>query len=138
MCPDVSAMAGNHAQALALAASTFSVPGYIVMPTISTPSKIAGTKHYTDHIIFSGSTSQERESKVEEVIKETGAILVPPYDHPDIILGQGTAARELQEQYEEILSNDRGPNSASISSESKRGQCTPMAEWTSSQRSTTN
>jgi threonine dehydratase len=138
MCPDVSAMPGNHAQALALAASTFSIPGYIVMPTISTPSKIAGTQHYTDHIIFSGSTSQEREAKVEEIIKETGAILVPPYDHPDIILGQGTIARELQEQYEDIISSNKEANSTSLNSESETGKGTPMAEWTSSQRSKTN
>jgi threonine dehydratase len=93
---------GNHAQALALAASTFEVPAYIVMPTISTPSKIQGTKMYTDNVIFSGSTSVEREAKVEEVRKETGAILVPPYDHPDIILGQGTVGKEIWEQHAEL------------------------------------
>jgi threonine dehydratase len=95
----MKAAAGNHAQALALAASTFSIPSYIIMPFISTPSKIAGTQTYTDHVIFSGSTSQEREEKVEEVIRDTGAILAPPYDHPDIMLGQGTTALELHQQY---------------------------------------
>ena len=89
---------GNHAQALALAASTFQVPAYIVMPSISTPSKISGTRTYTPHVIFSGSTSQEREAKVAEVIERTGAILVPPYDHPDIILGQATVGLELYQQ----------------------------------------
>lgn len=95
----VTHSSGNHAQALALAAYTFQVPAYIVMPTISTPSKISGTQAYTDHVIFSGSTSQEREAVVEDVIKKTGAILVPPYDHPDIQLGQGTAAYEMDQQY---------------------------------------
>jgi threonine dehydratase len=90
---------GNHAQALALAASTFSIPSYIVMPKISTPSKIAGTRLYTPNVIFSGSTSTEREAVTATIIKEKGAILVPPYDHPDIILGQGTAALELEEQF---------------------------------------
>ena len=103
---------GNHAQALALAASTFNVPAYIVMPTISTPSKIAGTQHYTEHVIFSGSTSQEREAKVEEVMNETGAILVPPYDHPDIILGQGTTALELDEQYRRMIRSEKGEEPA--------------------------
>jgi threonine dehydratase len=70
------------------------------MPTISTPSKIAGTQMYTDKVYFSGSTSQEREQVVKEVFTETGAILVPPYDHPDIMLGQGTAALEMQDQYD--------------------------------------
>ena len=73
------------------------------MPSISTPSKIAGTKLYTENVIFSGSTSVEREAKVEEVIKSTGAILVPPYDHGDIILGQGTTGLEMQQQFIELL-----------------------------------
>ncbi|KAI1609064.1 threonine dehydratase [Exophiala viscosa] len=94
----VTHSSGNHAQALALAASTFNIPSYIVMPKISTPSKIAGTKLYTSNVIFSGSTSQEREAVVADVIEEHGAILVPPYDHPDIILGQGTVGLELEEQ----------------------------------------
>ncbi|WWC62353.1 uncharacterized protein I303_104949 [Kwoniella dejecticola CBS 10117] len=95
----VTHSSGNHAQALALAASHFAIPAHIVMPTISTPSKIAGTRTYTPNIYFSGSTSDEREGVVREVISKTGAVLVPPYDHPDIILGQGTTALELEEQY---------------------------------------
>lgn len=94
---------GNHAQALALAARTMGVPAHIVMPIISTPSKIAATKSYGAKVIFSGSTSTEREAAVEEVIKETGARLVPPYDHPDIMLGQGTLGIELQEQVERMI-----------------------------------
>lgn len=97
---------GNHAQALALAAKTFGVPAHIVMPKISTPSKISGTQSQGANVIFSGSTSDEREAVVAEVIKETGAILVPPYDHPDIMLGQGTQALELQTQVEELLNVD--------------------------------
>ena len=89
---------GNHAQALALAASEFGIPAHIVMPSISTPSKIAGTKAYTDMVYFSGSTSTEREAVVAEVMEKTGSILVPPYDHPDIMLGQGTAALEMDEE----------------------------------------
>jgi len=73
------------------------------MPKISTPSKIAATKGYGAKIIFSGSTSTEREAVVEEVIKETGARLVPPYDHPDIMLGQGTLGIELQEQVARMI-----------------------------------
>jgi threonine dehydratase len=108
------------------------------MPTISTPSKIAGTQKYTDHIIFSGSTSQERESKVEEVIKKTGAILVPPYDHPDIILGQGTAALELQEQYEELVSKDTAGSSTTFNHDSATNCGTPMGNWISGEQSKTN
>ncbi|CAG8977021.1 hypothetical protein HYALB_00008879 [Hymenoscyphus albidus] len=99
----VTHSSGNHAQALALAAKTMGIPAHIVMPTISMPSKIAATQGYGAKVIFSGSTSVEREAKVEEVIKETGATLVPPYDHPDIILGQGTLGIELQEQASEMI-----------------------------------
>ncbi|KAL9012533.1 MAG: hypothetical protein Q9173_002706 [Seirophora scorigena] len=97
---------GNHAQALALAAHTHGIKAYIVMPTISTPSKIAATKGYGAEVIFSGSTSQEREAVVEDVIKRTGATLVPPYDHPNIILGQGTMAVELEQQVQELVKDD--------------------------------
>ena len=97
------ANAGNHAQALSLAARTMGIPAYIVMPTISTPSKIAATRGYGAKVIFSGSTSVEREAVVEKVMKETGARLVPPYDHPDIMLGQGTLGIEMQEQVERMI-----------------------------------
>jgi len=89
---------GNHAQALALAARTNGIPAHIVMPHISSPAKLAATAGYGARIIPSGSTSAEREEVTAKVIAETGATLVPPYDHPDIMLGQGTAGLELQEQ----------------------------------------
>ncbi|KAI1434276.1 tryptophan synthase beta subunit-like PLP-dependent enzyme [Xylaria sp. CBS 124048] len=99
----VTHSSGNHAQALALAARTNGIPAHIVMPTISAAPKIAATKGYGARVIFSGSTSVEREAVVEQVIKETGARLVPPYDHPDIILGQGTLGLELQEDARQII-----------------------------------
>lgn len=73
------------------------------MPTISTPSKIAATQGYGANVYFSGSTSDEREAVLRDVIKDTSAVLVPPYDHPDIILGQGTIALELEEQAKELI-----------------------------------
>ncbi|KAI6953682.1 hypothetical protein D0867_15600 [Hortaea werneckii] len=99
----VTHSSGNHAQALAFAAKTFAVPAHIVMPTISTPSKIAGTKSHGAEVVFSGSTSEEREKVTQGIIDRTGATLIPPYDHPDIILGAGTQALELEEQAMEIL-----------------------------------
>ncbi|KAF2260499.1 tryptophan synthase beta subunit-like PLP-dependent enzyme [Lojkania enalia] len=102
----VTHSSGNHAQALALAAKTFSIPAHIVMPSISTPSKIEGTRAQGATIHFSGSTSQEREAVVADVIKQTGATLVPPYNHPDIMLGQGTMALELVQQAEELIGKD--------------------------------
>jgi threonine dehydratase len=97
---------GNHAQALALAAKTLNVPAYIVMPRISTVSKIEGTKSYGAKVIFSGSTSTEREAVVAEVQTQTDAILVPPYDDFNIICGQGTTGLELDEQYRELVTRD--------------------------------
>lgn len=79
------------------------IPVTIVMPMISTPTKIAATKGYGAKVLFSGSTSEEREKVVNEVIEETGARLVPPYDHPDIMLGQGTLGLEFQDQVEKMM-----------------------------------
>ncbi|OAX85132.1 hypothetical protein ACJ72_00504 [Emergomyces africanus] len=104
----VTHSSGNHAQALALAASTLSVPAYIVMPTISTPSKIDGTRALGAKVIFSSSTSQEREAVVATIIAETGAILIPPYDHPDVALGQGTVAVEIDKQVQELVQKNAG------------------------------
>ncbi|KAJ5274433.1 hypothetical protein N7497_005037 [Penicillium chrysogenum] len=77
---------GNHAQALALAAFTLNIPAHIVMPSISTKSKIAGTRAYNARVLFSGSTEPERVAMVEGVIKETG-----------------TAGLELEKQVEDLL-----------------------------------
>lgn len=71
------------------------------MPQISTPSKIAGTKSHGAEVIFSGSTSVEREAVVAEIQAKTDAILVPPYDDFNIICGQGTTALELEAQFAE-------------------------------------
>ncbi|KAE8329377.1 tryptophan synthase beta subunit-like PLP-dependent enzyme [Aspergillus sergii] len=102
----VTHSSGNHAQALALASSTLNIPSYIVMPSISTTSKIEGTKAYATKVVFSGSTSTEREAVVAEVQSQTGAILVPPYDDFNIICGQGTTGLEIEEQYLELLAQN--------------------------------
>lgn len=105
----VTHSSGNHAQALALAARTAGMPAHIVMPKISAPPKVAATKGYGANVVFSGSTAAEREAVAAEVIASTGGRMVPPYDHPDIILGQGTAGLELQEQVAEAKATT--PNS---------------------------
>ncbi|KAK7028844.1 hypothetical protein VNI00_014857 [Paramarasmius palmivorus] len=99
----VTHSSGNHAQALAYAARTHGIPAHIIMPSISTPSKIAATKSYGANVVFSGSTAEERWKVASEVIEQTGARFIPPYDHPDIILGQGTLALELEEQVKELM-----------------------------------
>lgn len=104
----VTHSSGNHAQALALAAKESGITAHIVMPEISIPQKIAATKGYGANVIFSGSTSVEREAVADRVIAETGARLVPPYDHPDIMLGQGTMGLELQDQVKEMMAGKDG------------------------------
>lgn len=76
------------------------------MPSISTPLKIEATKGYGAEVIFSGSTGQERDAVADEVRRRTGAVYIPPDFHPDIILGQGTTALELEAQVQEMISND--------------------------------
>ena len=96
---------GNHAQALALAAKTRKIPAHIVMPTISTPSKMAATRGYGAHVHLSGSTSSEREAVLASVKDNTGATFIPPYDYLGTILGQGTVALELEQQVGEMTNH---------------------------------
>ncbi|KAI0971536.1 pyridoxal-phosphate dependent enzyme [Xylaria arbuscula] len=83
------------------------------MPAISAAPKIAATKGYGANVVFSGSTSVEREAVVAKVVEETGARLVPPYDHPDIVLGQGTLGLELLEDAEAIIAAAAGAEPSS-------------------------
>lgn len=83
------------------------------MPEISAPPKIAGTKGYGAKVIFSGSTAPEREATAQKVLAETGATFIPPYDHPDIILGQGTMGLEFQEQVAQLMSEKNSSSSSS-------------------------
>ncbi|KAJ6158002.1 putative serine racemase [Penicillium canescens] len=100
---------GNHAQALALAASTFNVPACIIMPSTSAPSKIASTQsHKMVSVMSGGSTFTECEAVVAEVQRKTNAIVVPSYDHADIITGQGTTALELSGQYAGLVAEKPG------------------------------
>lgn len=109
----VTHSSGNHAQALALAAREAGIPAHIIMPEISAPGKVAATKGYGANVVFSGSTSVEREAVAARVTAETGATLVPPYDHPDIVLGQGTMGLEFQDQVAELMAAESSSSSSS-------------------------
>ena len=87
------------------------------MPEISAPGKVAATRGYGANVVFSGSTSVEREAVAARVMAETGATLVPPYDHPDIILGQGTMGLEFQDQVAELMT--AGPGTGEGAEKSK-------------------
>ena len=86
---------GNHAQAIALAAKLRGVPAYIVMPTSAPQVKRDAVEGYGAQVIECEPTLAARESTAQRVIEQTGATFIHPYDHPKVIAGQGTAAREL-------------------------------------------
>jgi threonine dehydratase len=86
---------GNHAQALALAARLRGVPAHIVMPDNSPKVKVEAVRGYGGRIVFCRPTQAERERTLAEVVRDTGAAFVHPYDDARVIAGQATAAREL-------------------------------------------
>jgi threonine dehydratase len=89
---------GNHAAALSLAARMKGIPAYIVMPRTAPEIKIKAVKGYGGKITFCEPTLEARESTMKKVLEETGAVFIPPYNHFDIIAGQGTCAKELMEE----------------------------------------
>jgi threonine dehydratase/serine racemase len=91
----VTHSSGNHAQALALAARLRGIPAHVVMPRNATAVKRRAVEDYGGQIIDCEPTLAAREETVREVQARTGAVLIPPYNHPDIMSGQGTVAVEL-------------------------------------------
>lgn len=98
----VTHSSGNHAQALALAAKLRGIPAHIVMPSNATPVKRRAVEGYGGRVIECVPTLEAREATAAAVLAETGATLIPPYDHPDVIAGQGTTALELLEQVPDV------------------------------------
>ncbi len=89
---------GNHAQAVAIAAAWRGIPATLVMPTDAPTTKVEATRGYGARIVTYDRLVENREEIGKRIADETGATLVPPYDHPWIIAGQGTAACELLEE----------------------------------------
>ncbi len=89
---------GNHAQAIALAARIQNVAATIVMPADAPASKIAATRDYGGHIVIYDRYRENREEIAARLAAEQGLSVIPPYDHPDIIAGAGTATMELLEE----------------------------------------
>jgi threonine dehydratase len=93
----VAYSSGNHAQAIACAAKTFSSPATIVMPSDAPAIKRRHTEAWGAKIIPYDRASENREQIAASVVAQTGATLIPPYEHPHVIAGQGTLALELAE-----------------------------------------
>lgn len=98
----VTQSSGNHAQALALAAKLRGIAAHIVMPTNTAAAKVNAVREYGARVILCEPTLKSREETADRVAQETGGIYVPPYNHPDVIAGQGTVALEFLEQVPDL------------------------------------
>lgn len=98
----VTHSSGNHGQALALAASIRNIPAYIVMPENAPQVKKDAVRGYGAKIVFCKPTLESREQTTQNVIEETDAKFIHPYDNSLIVAGQGTAALELLEAYQDL------------------------------------
>jgi len=94
----VTFSSGNHAQAIALAGQVLDIPRVIVMPSDAPAVKRIATEGYGGEVILYDRDTEDREAIGRRLATERGLTLIPPYDHPHIIAGQGTAARELIEE----------------------------------------
>jgi threonine dehydratase len=93
---------GNHAQGVALAAKLTGASAIILMPTDAPASKVAATRGYGAEVVFYDRQTEDREARARDLVAKTGRILVPPYDDPAIMAGQGTAALELMEEVPDL------------------------------------
>ncbi|KVC51873.1 serine dehydratase [Burkholderia ubonensis] len=91
----VAFSSGNHAQGIALSAQILGIPATIVMPHDAPASKVAATKGYGADVVVYDRYAEDREAIGRRLADEQGLTLIPPYDHPDVLAGQGTAAKEL-------------------------------------------
>lgn len=89
---------GNHAQAVALAARHFGVPATIAMPVDAPPIKLAAVRALGAEVVLAGTTSADRRAVALEIEARTGGVMVPPFDDPHVIAGQGTATLELVDE----------------------------------------
>ncbi|HEY0971622.1 MAG TPA: threonine/serine dehydratase [Gemmatimonadales bacterium] len=98
----IAPSSGNHAQAVALAARLFGVPATVVMPTTVTAAKRGGAERLGARVELAGTTTQDRMDRALAIAAETGATLVPPYDDPTIVAGQGTVGLEIAEDMPDV------------------------------------
>jgi len=98
----VAPSSGNHAQAVALAAKLFGVPATVVMPTTVTAAKRGGAERLGARVVLAGTTTKDRYDRALEIVRAEGGTLVPPYDDPAIIAGQGTLALEIADDVPDV------------------------------------
>jgi threonine dehydratase len=98
----IAPSSGNHAQAVAFAARLFGVRATLVMPTTVTAAKRSGVERLGGQVVLAGTTTADRMTRAQELVKESGSVLVPPYDDARIIAGQGTAGLEIVEDLPDV------------------------------------
>jgi threonine dehydratase len=98
----VAASAGNHAQGVALASTLLGVRSTVFMPVGAPLPKVAATRDYGAEVRLHGQVVDETMAAAQEYAQETGAVFIHPFDHPDIIAGQGTVGLEILEQCPEV------------------------------------
>ncbi len=98
----VAYSSGNHAQAVALSAGILGMPATIFMPHDAAPSKLAATQGYGAKVIGYDRYSEDASALAAKLAQEQGMTFIPPFDHPDVLSGQGTAALELFEEVGEL------------------------------------
>lgn len=98
----VTYSSGNHGQGVAMAAHAMGVHAVIVMPTTAPVVKVEGVRSYGAEVIFEGTTSIARQQRAEQEAAARGLTVIPPFDHPMVIAGQGTVGLELLEQVPDL------------------------------------
>ena len=98
----VAFSSGNHAQAIALSAKLIGIPAAILMPFDAPQAKIDATRGYGGEVILFDRYTQDREALTAQLAAERGMTIIPPFNHPDVMAGQGTAAKELLEEVGEL------------------------------------
>lgn len=89
---------GNHAQAIALSAKLLGIKATIIMPNDAPAAKVAATRGYGGDVVLYDRYTEDREEIGRRISEERGMTLIPPYDHPHVLAGQGTATKELIEE----------------------------------------
>ncbi len=98
----VAFSSGNHAQSIALSSKILGIPAIIVMPQDAPAAKMAATREYGADIVEYNRYTESREQIGKEIAEKNGLTLIPSYDHPHVIAGQGTVAKELFEEVGEL------------------------------------
>ncbi len=98
----VTFSSGNHAQAVALSARILGMPATILMPSDAPQAKIDATRGYGGEVILFDRFKEDREALLQALARERGMTMIPPFDHPDVIAGQGTAVKELLDEVGEL------------------------------------